>query len=268
MSDGKANSLANVETELLRARLETQKKDKLVHLLIGLVAGLIVGFFGANWLNARAVTGTQMAAAAGAGAVAGDHDDHDHPPGEHPGEEADGGAAMPEVQAKLKAAEDDPKNYEAQMEAAAMFHRIKNDEKALYYLKRAYALRPDDYDALLILANKTFDVGMYAEAKPLYEKALAMKPGSVDVRTDLGTTLFQLGELDKAIEMFEGSLKIDPKHEYTLQNLVVVAIQKGDKAKAEDALMRLAAVNASNAALGPLRKSLEELKTTGKIPTH
>ncbi|MBK6425335.1 MAG: tetratricopeptide repeat protein [Blastocatellia bacterium] len=83
-----------------------------------------------------------------------------------------------------------------------------------------------------------------------------------------GRRFFQLGDLDKAIELFEGSLKMDPKHEYTLQNLVVVSIQKGDKARAEDALVRLAAVNASNPALGPLRKSLEELKTTGKIPTH
>jgi len=266
MSDEKSNSVSKIENELLRARLETQKKDKLVHLLIGLVAGLVVGFFGANWLNTSAVQGTQVAAAASP--AADDHDGHDHPPGEHPTGDAADGAAMPEVQAKLKAAEDDPKNYEAQMEAAAMFHRIKNDDRALYFLKRAYALRPDDYDALLILANKTFDVGLYAEAKPLYEKALAKDPSKVDVRTDLGTTLFQLGELDKAIEMFEGSLKVDPKHEYTLQNLVVVSIQKGDKARAEDALLRLAAVNASNASLGPLRKSLEELKTTGKIPTH
>lgn len=264
MSDEKATPPSNIENELLRARLETQKKDKLVHLLIGLVAGLIVGFFGANWLNASAVPATQTAAAAGA--AADDHEGHNHPPGEHPADDA--GAAMPEVQAKLKAADENPKNFEAQMEAAAMFHRIKNDDRAIFYLKRAHELRPDDYDALVILANKTFDVGLYSDAKPLYEKALSIKPDKVDVRTDLGTTLFQLGDLDKAIELFEGSLKMDPKHEYTLQNLVVVSIQKGDKARAEDALVRLAAVNASNPSLGPLRKSLEELKTTGKIPTH
>lgn len=265
MTDEKMIPAPGIENELLKARLEAQKKDKLVHLLIGLVAGLTVGFFGANWMNTNAGPGTKVATAA---AAAGDgHEGHDHPPGEHPGEEGSG-AAMPEVQAKLKAAEDDPSNFAAQMEAAAMFHRINNNDRALHFLKRAYALRPEDYDALLILANKTFDVGNYAEAKPLYEKALTMKPDSVDVRTDLGTTVFQLGDLDKAIGFFEGSLKIDPKHEYTLQNLVVVSIQKGDTAKAEDALMRLGAVNASNPALGPLRKSLDELKTTGKIPTH
>lgn len=267
MSYEKVNTGSNIEAELLRARLETQKKDKLVHLLIGLVAGLAVGFFGANLMNSSAGSPKQTTVATAAAAGADNHEGHDHPPGEHPGE---GGseAAMPEVKAKIDAAENDPQNFEAQMEAAAMFHRINNNEKSLYYLKRAYALKPDDYDALLILSNKTFDTGNYAEAKPLYEKLLAMKPDKVDVRTDLGTTLFQLGELDKAIALFEGSLKLDPKHEYTLQNLVVVSLQKGDKLRAEDALMRLAAVNASNPALGPLRKQLDELKTTGKIPTH
>ncbi|MGB5038688.1 MAG: hypothetical protein WBQ66_18920, partial [Blastocatellia bacterium] len=61
MSDEKATPPSTIENELLRARLETQKKDKLVHLLIGLVAGLVVGFFGANWLNASAVPATQTA---------------------------------------------------------------------------------------------------------------------------------------------------------------------------------------------------------------
>jgi len=268
MSDENASQVTHLENELLKSRLEAQKKDKLVHLLIGLVAGLAVGFYGANWMNTSAGNAARTAGSAVATAAPADenHDGHNHPPGEHPS--GDGGAAMPEVQAKLKAAEDDPSNFAAQMDAAAMFHRINNNDKAIYFLKRAYALRPDDYDALLILANKTFDAGRYADAKPLYEKALAMRPDVVDVRTDLGTTLFQLGDLDKAIGMFEASLKQDPKHEYTLQNLAVVAIQKGDTAKAEDALLRLAAVNGGNPSLGPLRKDLDTLKTTGKIPTH
>lgn len=255
------HTAANVETELLRARLEAQKKDKLVHLLIGLVAGLVVGFFGANWLNSRGVSPGAAGPAAPMAAVAPSEDPH-------AGGGGDAGAAMPEVQAKLKAADDNPQSFEAQMEAAAMFHRIQNHDRAIVYLKRAYALRPDDFDALVILANETFDAGMFSEAKPLYEKAVAAKPDNVDVRTDLGTTYFQLGDLAKAIEIFESSLKLNPKHEYTLQNLAVVSIQKGDALKAEDALTRLAAVNASNPSLAPLRQKLTELKTTGKIPTH
>ena len=49
MTDEKVTTPSSIEHELLQARLEAQKKDKLVHLLIGLVAGLAVGFFGANW---------------------------------------------------------------------------------------------------------------------------------------------------------------------------------------------------------------------------
>jgi tetratricopeptide (TPR) repeat protein len=256
------NTDANVE--LLKAKLEAQRKDKLLNLISGLFVGLLVGFFGANWMNAH------PGATAPAGAPVADASGM---PADHPQVPAGGGgagpqAAMPEVQAKLKAADDNPQNYDAQMQAAEMFHRINNPEKTLYYLQRAYALQPNDYDTLLILANETFDAGKYEDAKPLYTKALEQHPDNLDVRTDLGTTYWKLNDLNKATETFQEVLRTNPKHEFALRNLAVVSIQKGDAATAEDAINRLAGVSPQNEALTSLRQDLTQLKTSGKIPTH
>ncbi|MFN7985214.1 MAG: tetratricopeptide repeat protein [Vicinamibacterales bacterium] len=288
---------SKIDVELMKAKLEAHKKDKLLHLVSGLFAGLLIGFFGANWINGRpaAMTPSDTAAAADSG---------DLPP-DHPavgGGGGGGGAAMPEVQAKLKAADDNPSDYDAQMEAAAMYFRINNFPKSVEYLQRAsklkpddpetyanlarvqlrngesdqaitsarkaYDLKPDDFDNTVLLANLMFDTQRFAEAQPLYEKALGMKPDDVDVRTDLGTSYFKAGNPDKAIATYRESLKRNPKHENTLVNMAHVAISSGDVATAEDALTKLAAVNAQNTELASLRGELDQLKKTGKIPTH
>jgi len=296
MSDT-TNTNANIE--LMKAKLEAHKKDKLLHLLSGLFVGLLVGFFGANWMNARPAA---IGPAAGQAAVGGADLPADHPAVEGGGAGAGAGAAMPEVQAKLKAADDNPQDFDAQMEAAAMFFRINNFAKSVEYLERAsklkpndpdtlanlarvqlrsgdmeqaianarkaYDLKPDDFDNTVLLANLLFDTEKFVDAQPLYEKALVMKPDDVDVRTDLGTSYFKAGNPDKAIATYRESLKRDPKHQNTLVNIAHVAIAKGDSAVAEDALTKLAAVNPQNAELASLRTQLDELKKTGKIPTH
>lgn len=249
---------ANVE--LLKAKLEAQKKDKLLHLMGGLFVGLIVGFFGANWMNAHPGVGAPTGAQAA-----------DMPAGAAPAAGGAGGAnqaAMPEVQAKLQKADGNPQDYDAQMEAAAMFYRIQNVDRAITYLQRAHELRPQDFETLVILANTIYDAGRYAEARPLYEEAVQIKSDDVDVRTDLGSTLFNLGETDKAIETYRASLKINATHEKTIQNLAMALIRKGDAAAAEETINRLAGINAQNQGLTQLRTDLSQLKTTGKIPTH
>jgi tetratricopeptide (TPR) repeat protein len=260
MSDTK-NDAATLE--LMRAKLEAQKKDKLLHLVMGLFVGLLVGFFGANWMNSNPATVGAPAASTAAG-----DDGHTHDDAAAPAGGGASGAAMPEVQAKLKAADDNPQDYQAQVDAAAMFYRINNYDRAITYLERARKLKPDDVDTTVYLANTYYDAGRFGEAKPLYEEAVQKKPNDVDIRTDLGSTLFNLNEPDKAIETYRASLKLDPKHEKTIQNLAMVLLKKGDAAGAEDAINQLATVSPQNSSLADLRKQLNDLKTTGKIPTH
>ena len=257
-----------VENELLKAKIEAQKKDKLVHLLAGLVVGLLVGFFGANWLNAQPAVGPQAAATA---TTSGELPS-DHPPVE-PGAEGDmpssaTAAAMPEVQAKIKAADDAPKSFEAQMDAAAMFHRIQNYERASFYLDRAYKLKPDDYDTLVNLATTTLFAGKFDDALPLFEKAKQQRPNDFDVLLGTGLTQVKLNQVDPAIVNMRAALAIDPKHEFTLQNLTEAYIRKGDAAGAETVLNQLTTINPQNHMVAHLREDLATLKTTGKIPTH
>ena len=263
-----ADTVNTAETELLKAKIEAQKKDKLVHLLAGLVVGLLVGFFGANWLNSRPAVGPQSTTTATASGEL----PADHPPMEGGAEGAvpsgATAAAMPEVQAKIKAADDAPQDYDAQMDAAVMFHRIQNYERAAFYLDRAYKLKPDDYDTLVNLATTTLFAGKFQEALPLFEKAKKERANDVDVLLGLALAQMKLNQVDPAIANMRAALAVDPKHEFTLQNLTEAYIRKGDAATAEGLLTPLSSINPQNHMLAHLREDLSTLKTTGKIPMH
>lgn len=258
-----AETVQTADNELLKAKLEAQKKDKLVHLLAGLVVGLLVGFFGANWLNSKPAAVAPQSTASASGTLP-----SDHPPVEEDGPSGAAAAAMPEVQEKIKKADENPQDYDAQMEAAAMFHRIQNYERAVVFLERANKLKPDDFDTLVTYATTTLFAGEYQKSLPIFDKARQMRPNDFDVLLGTGLAHFKLGDFDKAVENIRAALKIDPKHEFALQNLVEAYIRKGDVASAEATLGEFAAISQQSHMVNHLREDLNTLKTTGKIPTH
>jgi tetratricopeptide (TPR) repeat protein len=231
------------------------KKESILFGIIGLLAGLIIGFIGANSLNKNnAPVGTAAAADPNSAL----------PPG-HPGlagaaAQAPGGA-IPEVQAAIEKAKQEPDNFDAQMKAAEMYYRIRRFPEAIELLKRAVQLKPADPEALTQLGNAYFDSENYPEAEKWYLQSLAKKPDNINVRTDLGLTflLREPPDYDRAIEEFKRSLAIDPKHVQTLQNLTVAYTKKGDLADAKATLAELGSAEPGNQALSKLREDIEKI---------
>lgn len=255
----------NVEVNLLKAKLEAQRKDKTIYFLVGLFAGLIVGFFVTNHLNTKG-TGLANSTPAGATQLPSGNLPADHPPVE--GGQAGAGGMQPVVREAIQKAKDNPDDFDAQMRAAAMYYQIQMYDKALEFLERANKIKPDNYDSVLALANVTYDAGKYAEAVPLYERAIQMKPEDANVRTELGSTYHSIGEEEKAVAEFRRALTYDPKNERALHNLAHVLLEKGDARGAEDAITKLNEANPQYQGLAKLRTDLNDLKTKGKIPTH
>lgn len=227
-------------------------KDNILYGIIGLLIGVIFGFFATNSINRGAMltaptTTSGGAAAAGAGAL---------PPGHPPLDSA--GSGSPEATAASEKARQEPSNFEAQMQAASLNSQSHNYQQALEFYDRAYKLKPNDFDVLAGLGNANFDLEHYPEAERWYQQALQLKPDAVNVLTDLGSTYFLRTprEVDKAIAAYRASLKYDPRHERTLQNLVGALIEKGDKTAAHEMLKRLEEVNSSNIALPELRSKV------------
>lgn len=230
------------------------KKESILFGIIGLLAGVIIGFIGANTVNKNYAPGGMTAADSNSAL----------PPG-HPGLAGAGaespGGALPEVQAAIEKAKQEPDNFDAQMKAAEMYYRIRRFPEAIELLKHAAQLKPADLEAVTQLGNAYFDSENYQEAEKWYTQALEKRPDNVNVRTDLGLTflLREPSDYDRAIQEFKRSLAVDPKHVQTLQNLTVAYTKKGDAANAKAVLANLESAEPGNQALSKLREDIEKI---------
>lgn len=239
--------------------------------VIGLVLGFAVGFFLANKM--RAESRAQAVAAAGstqetdgtAPPLDPAQTTGQLPPG-HPDIGAADGQSAPAAsdagaQQAMAAADAKPREFDLQMNAAAIFYKAGDYDKAELYLQRALAVKPRDVDALTAMGNTKYDKGDFNGAADYYQRVLAIQPQNVDVQTDLGNAYFRRTPPDyqRAIAEYRKTLAIDPRHEKALQNIAAAALQLNDKETARKALDQLAGVNPNNAALASMRASLNEL---------
>jgi Flp pilus assembly protein TadD len=212
------------------------KSNTIFAALIGLAAGLIIGFTVANTLNRNAEVKQTGALDPNASAVnpAGNQSAGQIPPG-----------MLENVQKTLEVAQNQPDNYEAQLEAGRMYARIQNFEKALDFFRKAQELKPDDFEANAFLGNAYLDARQFDDAEKYYEKALQIKPDNVTVRSDLAATYIQRDQPDyeRAFAEFKKALEIDPKHEATIYNMGIAYLRKGEKENAQKVVEQLKAAN-------------------------
>jgi tetratricopeptide (TPR) repeat protein len=223
--------------------------------VIGLLLGLIIGFFVTNSLNQGiAVPAATSGSPPAGGMPAG------HPP--VPDGTGGGGGSVPEVQAAIDRARQNPNDFEAQMKAAELYYQIQRFEGATEFLKKANSIQPENYEVIVNLGNAYFDAGRYDEAEKWYTTALAKKPDNADVRTDFALTFVfrDNPNYDKAISELKKVLEADPSHIQALQNLTVAYTKKPDPANAAATLAKLEQVDPSNAAVAKLREDIAKLK--------
>lgn len=237
-------------------------KDNILFGIVGLLAGLIIGFFVTNSLNKQQGFGTASATSAPVGQTGNLPPGHpDVPPGSNPmGQQA--GPSSAEVQAAIDKAKSEPDNFDAQVKAAEFYYQIQRFDGAIEFLTQANKLRPDDYDTIVHLGNASFDADKYDDADKWYSLALSKKPDDADVRTDYGLTYMfrDPANYDRAIQEFKRSLEYEPNHPQTLQNLTVAYTKKGDAANASATLAKLSAADKSNPAISKLQSDINALK--------
>lgn len=230
-------------------------KEKAILGLIGLLAGLIFGYIGTNYINKTygPSTGASTAGGPGAPAPGGGEVPSGHPPLDS--SQANLGQGQADVTATIQKARNEPGNFEAQMQAANLYSQIGRSEQALEFLERAQQIRQDDFSVLSKLGDARFDMNQYEEAAKWYEKALKVKPKDAVVRMDLGLTYYlrQPKEIDRAVAEYKAALKDSPGNEKVLQNLVQALIDKGDKAGANQYLQELEKANPRNPVIGQFR---------------
>jgi tetratricopeptide (TPR) repeat protein len=235
-------------------------KENTLFGIVGLLLGLIIGFMFANNVNQKALVTTTTAPAAAVKQNPNMPEGHPDISGNTNPSQA---ASMPQVQAAIEKAKQEPDNFEAQMKAAEVNYQIEAYDKAVEYLKQANKIKPDDYETIVNLGNATFDSGNYTEAEKWYASALEKKPEDENVRTDLGLTfIFRAPpDYDRAIKEFEQVLAKNINHPQALQNLTVAYTKKGNVAKAKETVDKLEQVDPTNAAVAKLRDDIKKLET-------
>ncbi|HEV7684623.1 MAG TPA: tetratricopeptide repeat protein [Pyrinomonadaceae bacterium] len=181
-------------------------RDNLLFAIIGVLFGFIVGFLFASSMNQRYGPGAPPAASSSQIPA-------DHPPlGANPSGPA-AGNMQAQVTEKIEKARSDPKNFDAQVEAAELFYQVQRFDQAIEFLLKANQLKPDDYRTIVFLGVANLDAGHYDVAEKWYKAALLKK--SDDVVSLSGMAAAQLGKGDaKAAEQAIANLeKVDPTSE-------------------------------------------------------
>jgi tetratricopeptide (TPR) repeat protein len=181
-------------------------RDNLLFAIIGVLFGFIVGFLFASSMNQRYGPGAPQAASSSQIPA-------DHPPlGANPGAPASGNMQA-QVAEKIEKARNEPKNFEAQVEAAELFYQVQRFDQAIEFLLKANQIKPSDYRTLVFLGVANLDAGHYEIAEKWYKAALLQK--SDDVVTLSGMAAAQLGKGDaKAAEQAIANLeKVDATSE-------------------------------------------------------
>ena len=228
-------------------------KENFLFAVIGLLLGLIIGFFVTNSLNQSMIAPAPAASTlTSAGLPAG-----------HPSvpDGQGGSGAVPEIQAAIDKARQNPNDFEAQMKAAELYYQIQRFDGAAEFLKKANEIQPENLEVIVNLANAYFDAGRYDEAEKWYTTALTKKPDNVDVRTDLGLTFVfrDKPNYDRAISEFKTVLQENPSHIQALQNLTVAYTKKPDAANAVATLAKLEQVDPTNSSIQKLREDIDKI---------
>jgi tetratricopeptide (TPR) repeat protein len=208
--------------------------------IVGLIAGLVIGFLAANSINRGAISQQNTAQPQTNAPFA-----NQQTQSSDIKEQQLPSKPLPEVSEKLDKAKNEPNNFDAQMEAGNLYVKIQAFDKAQEFYNRAEQLKPSDYEKIVQLGNAFFDTGKFEKAEKWYEQALAKKPEDINVRTDLGITFVERDkpDLDRAVKEFQTSLEANPRHEPTLYNLGIAYLKKGKFDETQQVLRQLEDVN-------------------------
>ena len=224
------------------------QKNSILFGIVGLIVGLVVGFFAANSINRSAIS-QQAAAPMQTNATLANQTTS--------APNAAGGM-LGDVQEKLDKAQAEPNNFAAQMSAGDMYAQIGRYDKAFEFYQKGVELKPDSFEANVQFANAYFDNRQFENAEKYYSRALEINPKDVNARTDLGTTFVerQTPDYARAVGEFKKALEINPKHEPTLYNLGVAYTRMNDAENARKTLSELEQANPNSPLVGKLRQIL------------
>ncbi|NNE66927.1 MAG: tetratricopeptide repeat protein, partial [Pyrinomonadaceae bacterium] len=155
---------------------------------------------------------------------------------------------LEQVQEKIDRAKANPKDADAQIQAAHLYVEIERFDDALELYQKAAELEPENFEANANIGKIFLTKRDYEKAGEYYEKALSVNDKNAGIRSDLGLTYYLRTprNTERAVKEYRAALELDPEHESTLQNLSVALKDLGQEAERTKILDRLKKVNPDN----------------------
>lgn len=147
---------------------------------------------------------------------------------------------------------------------AAADPRLQQRMQEIQSLEARVRTDPKDSDALLRLANLSFDVENWSLCVDMYERYLELQPASPDLLSDMGVCYRGIGQLDKAIELFRRAQQMDPSHWPSRFNeAVVLGIDRRDFDAADSVIEDLRALQPDNPQVERLAEEIARQRSGG-----
>lgn len=181
-------------------------RENLLFAIIGVLLGFIVGFMLASSMS------TKMNAPAPTTMTGNGPMPADHPPLGAQGQR-DPQQTREEVTAKLERAKNEPKNFEAQIEAARLHYQINRYDQSIEYLLKANELRPTDYETVVTLGLVNLDAKHYETAEKWYRAAIKMNGDDVRALAGLAEATLQKGDAKAGEQAIAQLEKVSPSNE-------------------------------------------------------
>lgn len=128
------------------------------------------------------------------------------------------------------------RDAEAWNSLGVAYWRIGDFDKARAHFEQALEIDPDDaiyndnMGSFFVATALRLRIGQDVERSlPFFAAAIAADPGLASAYNGRAGALKILGRLDEAIQDWEKALAIDPQFEYSVYNLAVAYLEKGDK---------------------------------------
>jgi tetratricopeptide (TPR) repeat protein len=125
---------------------------------------------------------------------------------------------------------------------------------------------PDDPDALLMMADVSFDQRAFQKAIEFYERYLKLSPDDLGARSRYASTLTFIGRYDDSVKELNTVLQRDPKNFPAMAYLAITYAQQGNTAKAKElatTALTLAPSDEARARFSSFVTSLDSAKASG-----
>lgn len=133
----------------------------------------------------------------------------DHPTVGESGAAPNSGGMQADVQVALTKARNEPTNFEAQLRAAELYFQIQRYDDSLGYLLKANQINPDDFETIGNLAIANMEAGHFEAAVPWYKAGLTKKPDDVRLLDGYCHVLLESGKAKEAEEAIAKLAKVD-----------------------------------------------------------